>query len=156
MNTPAQAIVVGPGEGHTVQGPVGGPLTFKARGGETGGRLLAMENVVAPGEGPPLHTHAEQDEAWYVLEGQLRFTLGEQVSDAPAGSFVYVPRGVEHNFRNTGDSPARLLVLFTPAGMEAFFDRFATVPADSVSPATFAELGADVGMAVTGPPLGSN
>lgn len=57
-------VVLGEGEGTTIQGPVGGPLTVKVRGAQTGGALTAFENVVAPGEGPPLHRHAHEGESW--------------------------------------------------------------------------------------------
>src|SRR5690349_14632410 len=116
----SEPLVVPPGAGETVQGPAGGPLTFKARGEQTGGALTAIENVIAPGDGPPLHVHANEDEAWWVIEGTLAFRIGERAAEAPAGTFVFVPRGVPHAFRNAGDGPARILVLFTPAGMERF------------------------------------
>jgi quercetin dioxygenase-like cupin family protein len=146
-------VIEGPGEGITIQGPVGGPLTFKVRGEQTNGGLTVFENAVAPGEGPPLHAHANEDEAWYVIEGRLRFQLGEELHDAPAGSFVFVPRGTPHCFRNAGDATARILVMFTPSGMEAFFDRFAEVPAGAAGPDTFRTIGGEVGMDVVGPPL---
>jgi quercetin dioxygenase-like cupin family protein len=146
-------VSIGPGEGTTIQGPAGGPLTFKVRGEQTGGLLTALENVIAPGDGPPLHTHANEDESWYVLEGDLRFKLGTEIREAPQGSFVFVPRGVPHCFQNTGDRPARILVEFTPSGMEEFFDRFAALPDGPVDPSVFAELGREVGMEVLGPPL---
>jgi len=146
-------IVKQPGEGVTVQGPAGGPLTFKARGAETNGALTALENLVAPGEGPPLHLHAYEDESWYVLEGDLRFQIADDIAGAPAGSFVFVPRGTPHCFQNVGDGMARILVLFTPSGMEHFFDRFAALPADRVDPGAFRSIGSEVGMEVVGPPL---
>ncbi len=149
----AVPCAIGPGEGTTVQGPAGGPLTFKVRGEQTGGRLTAIENVVAPGDGPPLHVHAGEDEAWYVIEGRLRFRLGDDLASAPAGSFVFVPRGTPHCFHNDADEPARILVLFTPAGMERFFDRFAALPAGPPDPGAFRALGGEVGMEVVGPPL---
>lgn len=148
-----EPLAVGPGEGRTIQGPAGGPLTFKVRGEQTGGSLTALENVVAPGDGPPLHVHAEADEAWYVLEGELRFRLDAEIASAPAGSFVFVPRGTPHSFRNVGAQPAKILVLFTPSGMEQFFDRFAALPAGPVDPSAFGDLGRDAGMEVVGPPL---
>lgn len=153
MMTPAWGapVVLGPGEGNTVVGPAGGPLTFKLRGDQSGGALTVIENVIAPGDGPPLHAHAFEDEAWQVLEGSLRFRLGDDLRLAPAGSFVFVPRGVAHCFQNIGAAPARILVLFTPSGMERFFDRFAALPA--FDPAAFAAIGAEVGMTVLGPPL---
>jgi quercetin dioxygenase-like cupin family protein len=149
----SNAYILQPGEGATVEGPAGGPLTFKARGEQTGGTLTAIENVIAPGDGPPAHVHAYEDEAWYVLEGTLRFRIAGELGTAPAGSFVFVPRGVEHCFQNIGDGSARILVLFTPSGMERFFDRFAEEPPGAAARDAFRALGADVGMDVTGPPL---
>jgi quercetin dioxygenase-like cupin family protein len=144
---------VAPGEGVTIQGPAGGPLTFKARGEQTNGALTLFENVIAPGDGPPLHTHADEDESWYVLEGALRFRLGDEIASAPAGSFVFVPRGTQHCFQNVGEKAARIIVMFTPSGMERFFDRFATLPAGPVDPGAFRSIGAEVGMDVVGPPM---
>src|ERR671936_345999 len=122
-------VAVAPGEGVTIEGPAGGPLTFKVRGEQTNCGVTAFENVIAPGDGPPLHAHANEDEAWYVVEGDLRFRLDDEITSAPAGSFVFVPRGTPHCFQNVGSEPARILVLFTPSGMERFFDRFAELPA---------------------------
>lgn len=147
-------IVLGPGEGTTIEGPAGGPLTFKVRGAESHGSLTALENVIAPGDGPPLHTHANEDEAWYVLEGELQFRLGETTAAAPSGSFVFVPRGEPHCFRNPGRRPARILVLFTPSGMERFFTGFADL--QEIDPTAFAKIGAEAGMRVVGPPLGAD
>lgn len=146
-------VVLGKGEGTTIQGPAGGPLTFKVRSAQTGGALTAFENVIAPGDGPPLHRHEREGESWYVIEGSLRFKLDGEIREAAAGSFVYVPPGVPHCFQNVGDGPARILVLFAPAGMEAFFDRFSELPSGPVDPGVFAALGRDVGMEVLGPPL---
>lgn len=148
-----QAVVLGDGEGTTIQGPAGGPLTFKVRGHQSGGALTALENIIAPGDGPPLHAHEREGESWYVLDGLLRFKIGGEIRKAPTGSFVYVPPGVPHCFQNVGGGPARILVLFSPAGMEEFFDRFAKLPAGSVDPGAFAALGRDAGMTVLGPPL---
>jgi quercetin dioxygenase-like cupin family protein len=141
------------GEGTTIQGPAGGPLTWKARGDQTRGALTAFENEIAPGDGPPLHVHEREGESWFVIAGKLRFRLGDELHEAPAGTFVHVPAGTAHCFQNVGDRPARILVLFSPAGMERFFERFAALPAGAVDPHAFAELGADAGMQVVGPPL---
>lgn len=153
MTTGAAAFVVAPGDGVTLDGPVGGPLQLALRGSQTGGSVTALENIVAPGEGPPLHTHDEQDEIWFVVEGDLRFRLGDDVVAAPTGSWAFVPRRTAHCFQNAGTSPARILVLFTPAGMEAFFERFSALTPDDVSPEMFQKLGSDQGMTVVGPPL---
>jgi quercetin dioxygenase-like cupin family protein len=147
-------VVTGPNEGPTIQGPVGGPLTFKVRGDQTQGSQTVFENVIPPGEGPPLHTHAAEDESWYVLEGDLRFRLGQDERDAPQGSYVFVPRGTPHCFQNVGSARARILVTFTPSGMERFFDRFSELPSGPIDPGAFASIGSEVGMEVVGPPLG--
>jgi len=143
--------VVRADEGRTIEGPAGGPLTFKLTGDESNGELTVFENVIAPGDGPPAHLHEAQDESWYVLDGTLRFMLGSSIQSAPAGSFVFVPRGTVHCFQNVGDGPARILVMFNPAGMEPFFEGFAEL--DAVEPEAFVRLGAPVGMKVVGPPL---
>jgi quercetin dioxygenase-like cupin family protein len=147
----AEPVFQRPGEGGTVDNPLGGDVVFKARGEQTEGTLTAFETVVAPGEGPPLHTHANEDESLYVLDGEVRFKLGDEIRAAPAGSFVFIPRGAPHTWQNVGDGPARLLIHFTPSGMERFFDGFAAL--ETPGPAAFETVGAEVGMDVVGPPL---
>ena len=150
----ARAIHLARDEGVTVKPPVGSALTFKVRGDETAGGLMAFESVTAPGEGPPLHVHSYQDEVWYALDGTFRFYDGHEVRDAPTGTFVFIPRGVAHTWQNVGGAPGRLLVLSTPAGLETFFERFAELPEGAFSPEeAFRTLGSEVGMDLVGPPL---
>jgi quercetin dioxygenase-like cupin family protein len=144
-------VVVGPGEGETIRSPLAGELTFLARGEQTNGALSAFEVVVPPGQGPPLHVHAREDESIYVLEGDLRFKLDGQVRSTPPGSFVFIPHGVAHCFQNVGTEPGRLVATITPAGLERFFERLSeptTVDAEA-----FRQAGADEGITVVGPPL---
>ena len=75
-----------------------------------------------------------EDEAWSVLEGELLFRVDTKTAGAPAGAFVFVPRGTRHCFQIIGEQPAKILVLFTPAGLERFVDRFATLPALTRAP----------------------
>jgi quercetin dioxygenase-like cupin family protein len=128
-------------------------VTLKVRGDESGGRLTALETVAAPGEGPPLHVHAGEDESLYVLEGEVRFRLGDEEHLVPTGALVFIPQGLPHTWQNAGDRPARMLAHFTPAGMERFFEAFAAAPAPG--PEAFARAGAPAGMTVLGPPLGA-
>src|SRR3981081_2096524 len=151
MTQGAKPTVVGPGDGGTIEGPVGGPLTFKVRGEETGGVLTAFENVIPPGQGPPLHSHDNEEESWYVVAGELDFRLNDEIRRASPGAFVFVPRGTPHCFLNVGVAPATILVIFTPSGMERFFDGFARV--QSPDPDAFRRVGESVGMRVLGPPL---
>jgi quercetin dioxygenase-like cupin family protein len=151
MSEQAAPVMVSPGEGSTIEGPVGGPMTYKLRPEQSGGRQTAFEMRIASGDGPPLHTHANEDETFYVIEGELRFKLGDEISPATAGSFVFVPRETPHCFQNLGEGMARILAVFTPSGMEGFFDRFAELA--EPDPEAFAELGRTVGMDIIGPPL---
>ena len=150
----SRPIVSTPGDGETLRAPVGS-LTFTARGDQTGGALTALQSTAPPGDGPPLHSHANEDEVIYVLEGRLRVRLEDAIHAAPAGSFVFFPRGVPHTWQNSGDEPVRLLVLFTPAspGMERFFDRAAEVPDGTPAADAFNRFAPGTGMEVLGPPL---
>jgi quercetin dioxygenase-like cupin family protein len=148
-----RAVHLAPGEGATVKNPTGGSLTFKVRGEETDGSLTVFESTVAAGEGPPLHVHPRLDEVWYALEGTFRVRLEDEVRDAPAGTFVFIPRGVRHTWQNIGDTHARLMAILAPAGLEGFFERFGRLPDDASVPEAFLTLGREAGMDVVGPPL---
>jgi mannose-6-phosphate isomerase-like protein (cupin superfamily) len=100
---------------------VGDTMTFKATGESTGGRLMLLENLTAPGGGPPPHVHTREDEFFYVLDGTVDIRIGDDVHRVGPGGFAYVPRGTIHNFRNTADTPSRILIGFSPSGMEGFF-----------------------------------
>lgn len=97
----------------------GGLLTYKATGAQTHG-LLALAEVRAPqGTGSPRHRHHREDEAWYVLDGELEFSLADATLGAGPGTFVFGPRGIDHRFQVVS-STARFLILVTPAGFEHF------------------------------------
>jgi quercetin dioxygenase-like cupin family protein len=113
---------------------VGDTLTFKATANTTGGALTAIECEAAPGGGPPPHIHDNEDEAFYVLEGEFEILLGDELVQAGPGDFAFVPRGTVHRFANIGDAPGRILILFTPGGLEGFF-RAAGTPATGDGPA---------------------
>ena len=82
--------------------------------------VLLQATAMAQG-GPPPHTHRREDEAFFVLDGKFTFLSGEKQAEAGAGSFVYIPKGTLHTFKNIGAQPGRLLVTITPAGLEEFF-----------------------------------
>jgi quercetin dioxygenase-like cupin family protein len=153
MTGPVNAFVILPGEGETIQGPVGGPATFKARAETTNGTFTALENVIPPMQGPPLHIHVREDEMYYVLDGDVRFKADDRMFEAPTGSFVFIPRGTAHCFQNVGDGPARLLVMFTPAGMERFFEGVAELPPGPPDPHAYRAAAHSAWMKVVGPSL---
>jgi quercetin dioxygenase-like cupin family protein len=108
------------GEGPSIW--VAGDLyTIKASREDTGGAFALIETRVPPGGGPPPHVHHREDEAFYVLEGELRFHVDGRELTAGAGSWVTLARGSLHHFKNVSGRPARMLVVVTPAGLERFF-----------------------------------
>jgi quercetin dioxygenase-like cupin family protein len=109
------------GAGRSYWGP-GDLYTFLVTGEESNGAYFAMEAVVPPGGGPPLHTHASENETFYVLEGHCTFHLGEKVIVAGPGDFVNIPIGTRHFFHNDSAEPVRLILTFTPSGIEKFFE----------------------------------
>jgi quercetin dioxygenase-like cupin family protein len=112
-------------------------LTFKALSEETGGAFLLFEMLSPRGKATPLHVHPDEDESFYVLDGELLAYVEGRELAAPAGSFFSFPRGTEHAFTVTSET-ARFLTLFTPGGpaTEAFFR-------DAGEPAPRAELPPD-------------
>ena len=91
---------------------------MKASKHSTGGSLSVFETTIAAG--PPLHVHDHEDECFYVLDGELSVRCGDDILHAPAGSFVFLPRGRPHRFWAT-DQPARLLLITVPGGIEDYF-----------------------------------
>ena len=106
------AIVVRPGEGARV-----GNVEFLARTTDTPRFNCGIIDFAA-GREIEAHVHADEDDAFYILEGDLTFVLGDEEVAAPAGTFVLVPPGVEHGFRNDGAEPARILNIHAPAGFD--------------------------------------
>jgi quercetin dioxygenase-like cupin family protein len=153
MSTQMRPFALGPGAGAGVRNPVGGRLVFKLVGEQSGGGMMVLESEPAPGEGPPLHVHQLQDEWIYVLAGEMRLRLGDEVVPAPAGSFAFIPRGVAHTWQNSGSEPAVLLGAVAPAGLERFFQRYAELPEEAAGLQAFSALAPEFGMTVVGPPL---
>src|SRR3712207_1493157 len=108
----ARAVVVAPGEGRRV-----GNVEFLARTADTPRFNLGIIEI-APGRDIEPHVHDGEDDAFYVLEGEMTFVVdGERVT-APPGTFVLVPPGIEHAFRNDGARPVRMLNVHAPAGFD--------------------------------------
>jgi hypothetical protein len=83
----------------------------------------------------------------------VRFKADDRLFDAPTRSFMFIPRGTPHCFQNVGDGPARLLVMFTPAGMERFFQGVAELPTGPFDPDAYRAIADSAWMKVLGPPL---
>jgi mannose-6-phosphate isomerase-like protein (cupin superfamily) len=110
---PDRAVVILPGEGVRT-----GNVEFLGLS-EHSPRLNVSVITMAPGaHGPEMHSHADEDDSFYVLDGELTFLLDDGDVAAPAGTFVLVPPGVNHTFRNPLDRPTRVLNIHTPAGFD--------------------------------------
>ena len=108
----ARPIVVPPGEGHRI-----GNVEFLARTADTPRFTFAIIEIV-PGRVLEEHVHADEDDAFYILEGELTFELEEGKVVAPPGTFVLVPPGVPHAFTNHGGTPVRMFNIHAPAGFD--------------------------------------
>ena len=115
-----QVTQLAPGEGRTVH-MSGDTYTFKAVGETTDGLFVLFEAIIPPGGGPPAHIHLGESEYYYVLEGEVEITAAEGTFLAGVGTFVNIPKGTLHRFMNVSTEPAKMLLGFTPAGVEGFF-----------------------------------
>ncbi|MGH9269433.1 MAG: quercetin 2,3-dioxygenase [Acidimicrobiales bacterium] len=106
------------GEGVSVWS-LGGRFTAKVTAAEADERFALVEALAFRSTEPPLHIHHREDEAWYVLDGKMTFYVGDRVFEAPAGCFVFAPRGIPHTF-TVDVEPTRVLVFASPAGFEHF------------------------------------
>ncbi len=99
---------------------LGALMNFKALGEETNGQFWAAEGLADRNLAVPLHSHSREDEFWYVLEGEIRFTIGDEIRTGGAGTFVYIPRNVPHTFQVISET-ARWFGVGTPAGLDQWF-----------------------------------
>jgi quercetin dioxygenase-like cupin family protein len=120
-------IVLSPNEGERVQfGGLG--VRFMIGGEQSGGNFALVEHPIEPRAlAAPLHTHRNEDEYTYVLEGEIGVQVGEEVCIARPGDLVFKPRGVPHAFWNAGETLARALEIISPAGFERYFAEMAAL-----------------------------
>jgi quercetin dioxygenase-like cupin family protein len=148
-----------PGEGASIWS-LGGRFTTKADSDATGGGFALIEATASRRTEPPLHIHHREHEAWYVLDGQLTFHVGDEVLTATSGSLAFAPMGIPHAF-TVDVEPTRLLLLATPAGFERFAADLGVPAVDDVEPVGLAVPGPEIlgpvaeryGIEVIGPPI---
>lgn len=147
----SDAYVVAPGAGRVLDmGPF--RMTVKAASSQTGSALTLLEADEPSGFGPPMHVHDDAGEGFYVLSGEYIVYIESEEHRCPAGTFVWVPAGVEHGFR-VGASQSRKLNIYVPSAMEGYFDALADSAArgTSMSDDELTTLAARHAMRVTGP-----
>jgi len=92
-------------------------IDFTVKSGELGGgpRLAFVEYTTRAGEEPPDHTHATEDEIFYVLDGEVAFRCGAETFEVTGGGFIFLPHGIQHGYRIRGKGEVSLLVITSPA-----------------------------------------
>lgn len=129
------------------------PIDLKVVGSQTDGGLLVLEQIDDRKGGPPRHVHVNQDEWFYVIQGEYVVEVGETRFELGPGDSVLAPRGVAHVWAYVGEGTGRMLVEFHPAGlMEAFFAQATQLSGASPGP-ELARLFSDHGMQLVGPAL---
>jgi mannose-6-phosphate isomerase-like protein (cupin superfamily) len=127
-----------PGAGELVDlGGVG--VHFKLSGDDTGGAFSIVEHPVAPRALIPSHVHHLEDEYSCVIEGRIGARIGDDIVDAPAGSYLIKPRNIPHTFWNPTDQPARLIEIICPPGFEGQFAEMGQQLATGQMTSEFAE-----------------
>ena len=158
--------------GVVMRAPGEGPMTWamgslfeRLVGPEDTEGLLGMSLVTQPpGIATPFHVHTHEAEAFYLLDGELTYRAGDEIFELSQGSFIYLPKGLPHAFRVTGESPVRFLGLTTPGHLLDLYDEVG-VPAEErrlpgedglpmdVEIARWNEVGPRYGLEVVGPPI---
>ena len=163
-STAAPAVVVrDTGEGPATWA-LGSLFEQLASGAETGG-AFGLTRVTQPaGTATPVHLHTREAEAFYLLEGAMTYRAGEQTYQLSPGSFIYLPTGIPHAFRVTGEAPVRFLAIVAPGGLMDLYDGVGR-PADArrLPEPDETDLAGDIqrwlaagpeyGLQVIGPPL---
>jgi quercetin dioxygenase-like cupin family protein len=104
-------------------------------GADTGGEYCLQEVSLASGMGVPRHTHTREDEAYYVLSGELEVTVGDEAFILRAGDTLIAPRDIPHQLRNSGKVENHYLLVFSPSGFEEFLKATAVpAPDNAVAP----------------------
>ena len=126
-------IHVPAGCGRSFYGP-GDRYTFLVTGAESGGSMFALDCLVGAGGGPPPHRHLAEDELFVISAGQIAFTANGQTRTVGPGESVFVQRGTAHAYVNDGNCDAHMLAVYTPAGMEGWFEEVCTPVTDPSLP----------------------
>jgi mannose-6-phosphate isomerase-like protein (cupin superfamily) len=145
-----RAFVLRPGDGRSID--LGNfRMSVKATDEDTTGAFTLLEADEPADFGPPLHVHRDAAEAFYVLAGEYLIFIEGREYRCPAGSFIFIPAGVEHGFR-VGSAPSRKLNLYAPAAMVGYFDDLSAAQGvGRLDPEALTEMALKYGMEVRGP-----
>jgi mannose-6-phosphate isomerase-like protein (cupin superfamily) len=132
----------------------GDTFSTKVASSDTDGDLYVFESSRLKEGGPSFHLHYEQDEYWYILQGEFLFKVGEETFTAKAGDSVFGPRGVPHAFAKVGPVEGKILMSFQPAGkMEDMFRKISEGATKNMTEAQQDQFRQEHGIKRVGPPL---
>jgi len=132
-NVKNQPIITGAKNGKTVS-VAGNNYRILISGEDTKGAFATIDMIVPPGGGPGPHAHANIDESFYVVDGEIEVRSEFGITTATKGTFVNIPKGgVVHSFKNVTEQNAHLLCIVVPAGLDSFFLEIGT-------PVSFGEI----------------
>jgi quercetin dioxygenase-like cupin family protein len=131
MSASPRALTAADRPTHNV---LGLPHTVLVSADDTGGGYELVEITGEPGLGVPPHVHQNEDETFYVVEGEVAFMLDGEERVCGPGTAVHLPRAAPHGFRIAGDGPARMLLTIAPGGLEPMFAGLAALPAGPPDP----------------------
>jgi quercetin dioxygenase-like cupin family protein len=119
-----------PNEGKQLRIFGGVEFLVKVSSEESGGAFTLLDNINPAGLYLPPHVHSQEDETFYILEGEFEFYVADQTLRAGPGATVYAPRGIPHAFKVLSSTPGRALVLATPGGFERCMEELSKLPLD--------------------------
>jgi mannose-6-phosphate isomerase-like protein (cupin superfamily) len=121
---------------------------------DSDGDIYVFESKRVKEGGPFHHYHFDQDEWWYVLQGEFLIKVGDTIHKAKAGDSVFGPRMVPHSFAKVGEGEAKLLMFFQPAGkMEEFFNKMSAGASKNMSEEQKNKFVEEHGFKIVGPPI---
>jgi quercetin dioxygenase-like cupin family protein len=126
----SRPTILQPNEGKKLRIFGGIEFTVKVSSQDSGGAFTLLDNINPAGTYLPPHVHAQEDETFYVLEGEVEFQVDNQIVRAGPGATVYGPRGIPHAFKVISSTPGRMLVLATPGGFEHCMEELSALPDD--------------------------
>jgi quercetin dioxygenase-like cupin family protein len=137
--------ILPPGAGRP-QNILGDNQTIRLTGKDTRGVFAMFEQNNPPGVGVPLHLHQNEDELFHILEGSMSFTVAGETTIATAGTTVFLPRNVPHEFMTVGEVQVKTLLQVFPSGAEFMFDELNALPAGPPDMAKVLEICARFGV----------
>jgi quercetin dioxygenase-like cupin family protein len=149
MSTAPNVKLVAPGDGKTIK-LFGVRFGYKVESADSGGQLAVLEVEIPAGTLVKPHNHSREDEFSLVLAGTVGARIGDQVLEAGQGSYLVKPRGTPHAMWNASSSPAKVIEILSPGGMEDYFEELAPilVHEGGAGPPEYYELASKYGITI--------